>query len=60
MLYYIFTVIWNECCFGKSTKQDNTLIKELKHELVEFSKEELNEIKEYLLRPLEKESFSCC
>ena len=60
MLYYIFNVLWNECCLGRYTKQDNNLIKEFKHEVVELTKEELKEIKEFLLRPLKQQSLGCC
>ena len=57
MITYIFGIILEHCCFGK-TKKEQKLIHKIQDDIVELTKEELEQLTNFITKP--KKSFGCC
>ena len=56
MLYYIMEY----CCFGKKVRKEKQLLKAIKDNVLELSKEEVEHLKHYLIRKTTQNISSCC
>ena len=56
MLYYIMEY----CCFGKKVRKEKQLLKAIKDNVLELSKEEVEHLKQYLIKKTTQKITSCC
>ena len=56
MLYYIMEY----CCFGKKVRKEKQLLKAVKDNVLELSKEEVEHLKHFLIKKTTQKISSCC
>ena len=56
----VLQTIIDYCCFGKKNKKEKQLLKSIKDNVLELSKEEAEHLKNYLLKKTSQTISSCC
>ena len=48
------------CCFGKNVRKEKQLLKAIKDNVLELSKEEVEHLKQYLIKKTTQKISTCC
>jgi len=59
-MYMILEALYYSCCFGwKKTKQEEKLLKRIKEDVIALTEEELEHLRDFLLKPTKRNLSGC-
>ena len=59
-MYMILEALYYSCCFGwKKTKEEERILRRIKDDIEALTEEELDHLKNYLLKPIKRNLFCC-
>jgi hypothetical protein len=60
VIIYVHLTSWNIAASGKKARKEKQLLKAIKDNVLELSKEEVEHLKHYLIRKTTQNISSCC